>query len=116
MDEKSHVGMGYHLCPVCGQEHDEVVLLDKRLKKSLSRRQCVGWKLCPQDRKKRYEGYIALIEVNNQPQRLEDADRTGNIVHVRREAWARVFNVPEPVGDFAFVEAGTIALLREKVA
>lgn len=35
--ERSYVGMGYALCPVCGTKHDEVVLLDKRLRDSLPR-------------------------------------------------------------------------------
>lgn len=114
--EKSYVGIGVSVCPVCGAEHDAVVLLDRRLQASLKRRTAVGWAMCPEHKKRKDDGYIALIECNNRPHSLNDADRTGAIAHVRREAWSKVFNVPVPSKGLCFVEVGTIAKLQEKTA
>ena len=109
---KSHVGMGFSLCPVCGTKHDEVVLLDKSLRNSLDKDNFMGWALCPEHERLRAEGYIALIEVRNEPKGLKDADRTGAIAHIRAEAWPRIFNQPLPDKGITFVQEGVIAQLQ----
>jgi hypothetical protein len=112
---KSHVGMGYHVCPVCLKEHDPVVLLDRRLRNSLTDHEFAGWKLCEEHQAKFNEGYIALIECENRPTSMADAKRTGNIAFIRTEAWPDIFNVPAPLGGLCFVENGTIADLQKRV-
>lgn len=100
---KSHVGMGFTLCPVCGKKHDEVVLIDKHLRQSLARDNFMGWGLCPEHEALSKE-YVALIEVtNDEPPTLETADRTGRYVHVKREAWPHIFNSEAPAIPFGFI-------------
>ena len=77
-----------------------VVLLDERLRPTLERRNFVGWKLCDEHEKLWEEGYIALIEC------------TGQIAHVRREAWPNIFSVPAPNGPVVFVQEGVIERLH----
>ena len=109
---KSHVGMGYTVCPVCLTEHDEVVLLDMRLKNSLEQRQATGWGMCPDCADKKAEGYIALIGAANEPRSLNDAVRTGDIVHIRSSVWPDIFNTPTPDKGIAFVPTEVIDHLK----
>lgn len=112
--EKSHVGTGVSVCPVCGHEHDEVVLVHKRLQKTLSQHMFMGWAMCGEHQSLKDEGYIALVEVaNTSPPTLENAQRTGRIAHVRATAWPDIFNVPVPDKGMAFVEQGTIDVLQK---
>lgn len=111
-NNKSHVGMGVTVCPICLKEHDEVVLLDRRLKDSLSPKSFVGWGMCPEHQQMKNDGYIALIECSNKPTGLVDAQRTGELAHVRANLWSQLFNIPAPSHGLCFVEAGTIAKLQ----
>ncbi len=121
MNEKSHVGMGFSVCPICGAKHDEVVLLDQRLRQSLTQHEFMGWALCPEHEAMRAE-YLALVEVEGQPtgtghEQLAKAKRTGEICHVKREAVPHIFNVEVPEDlPLIFVEQGTIAKLKEMTA
>lgn len=102
--EKSHVSMEQHVCPVCGKTFDTgAILLDKRLRKSLEHTTLTGNSLCPDDQEKYDAGYIALVgcdpsktTVINGRVEPGNAYRTGNVAHLRREVWQRVFNVPLP--------------------
>ena len=119
MNEKSHVGMGFSVCPVCGTKHYEVVLLDKRLEDSLNRENFMGWALCPEHDAMKGE-YIALVECSNAGTgaklKQEDAIRTGQIAHVRRTAAKQIFNTDLPDDmPLVFVEVGVIEALRKKV-
>ena len=116
--EKSHVGMGYALCPICHKKHDEVVLLDRRLRKSLPRESFTGeFKLCPEHEAMRAE-YIALVEVSNPNPtgaviNPKDAVLTGNIAHVRRTVAPHIFNIELPdTLAFVYVEPGVIEKLQ----
>lgn len=111
--DRSHVGTGIHVCPVCLKEHDEVVLIHKRLRPTLEPRNLVGWKLCDEHEKLWEEGYIALIEcTNDSPPTLESVKRTGSIAHVRKEVWPNIFSVPAPNGPIAFVQQGVVEQLH----
>ena len=116
MGQKSHVGMGYYLCPVCGVEHDEVVLLDRFLRNKLSNHEFVGMQMCKEHQKLRDDGYTALIEVSNKPTGLADAVRTGQIAHIRNTAWPNLFDSLPPEGGIAFAEVGLFTKLQDKVA
>lgn len=109
---KSHVGMGFHLCPVCGHKHDEVVLLDRGLRNSLEKENFLGWSLCPEHQKLFDDDFIALIETRNSSNNLKDADRTGNLAHVRADAFIQVFGQTPPPGKLVFVEEGVLAKLE----
>ena len=110
---RNYVGIGVHVCPVCLKEHDEVVLIDKSLRPTLDERSFVGWAMCAEHEERWQEGYIALIECSNDRQpTLKNANRTGAIAHVRKEAWPRIFNVPAPDTPIAFVQQGVIERLQ----
>ena len=115
--DRGYVGMGVHVCPVCLKEHDEVVLIDKRLLPTLQRRNFMGWALCDEHEARWQEGYIALIECsNNEQPTLDNAERTGAVAHVRKEAWPHIFNTPVPNTPIAFVQQGVIDRLRAMVS
>ena len=119
-ENKSHVGMGHALCPVCGTKHDENILIDKRLKPTLERDNFTGWKLCPEHEALRSE-FLALVECSNTPPpgkniQPEDAVRTGNICHMRRSVANQIFNVRlGPTLPMVFVEVGVIATIEAMV-
>ena len=114
---KSYVTIEQAICPVCGIPHDTgTILLDRRLQPTFERKTATRYELCPEHEKLRDDGFVALIECSNQPQRLADANRTGNIAHIRAEVFTRVFNVPVPEKLIAFVEIGVIDKLKEMTA
>jgi len=123
MDEKSHVSLEQHVCLVCGVGFDTgAILLDRRLRASMKRHTTTGWDLCAAHRKLFDEGFVALIECD--PQRSgapagkarlkpQQAWRTGRLVHLKREAFARVFDVPLAADQCCvFVEPGVIEQLQ----
>lgn len=92
----------------------------------MERHTATGWGLCPEHQKLSDDGFVALVECD--PQRsgsASDADRmkpeqayrTGRLMHLKREVFARVFNVP--IADkqpCVFVEPGVIEQLQPMVA
>ena len=112
---KSYVGMGYEVCPVCGEHHTETILLDKRLKATLEQSNCTGMSFCPEHQKQHDDGYVFLIEVSNQNTsstlKPSDANRTGNYAAMKREAFSQVFDTN--IGDkpIVFVEVGVLDAL-----
>lgn len=127
MDSKSYVSLEQHLCIVCATPFDTgSILLDRRLRASMRHHTTTGWGLCPEHQRLHSEGFVALVECD--PQRSgapsgdgqmkpEQAYRTGQLAHLRREAFSQVFNVTiradQPV---VFVEPGVIEQLQAKVA
>lgn len=82
--------------------------------------------MCPEHQKLSDDGFVALVECD--PQRSgtpaggasvkpEQAYRTGRLAHLKREVFARVFNVP--IADkqpCVFVEPGVIEQLQSMAA
>jgi hypothetical protein len=112
--EKSFVGMAHHICPVCGIDHDPVVLINRRLQKNLTDKEFAGWKMCEEHMRLCHEGFTALIEVTNRPTGLADAVRSGRLLHVRNSAWANIFNLPLPDHGIAFVDPEAYEKLEAK--
>jgi uncharacterized protein (UPF0212 family) len=115
--EKSHVGMGHEVCPVCGTNHNEVVLLDRRLRKTLTSDITTGMSLCPECKSKSAE-YLALVGVSNtgvsSKLNPQDAIRTGELVHIRRTVAKRIFNIPlDDKLPMAFVDSEVINHLKK---
>lgn len=127
MNEKSHVSLEQHVCLVCGAAFDTgAILLDRRLRASLQHHTTTGWGLCAEHRKLFDEGYVALVECDPQRSGLavggerlkpEQAYRTGRIVHLRREVFARLFDVTIAATQACvFVEPGVIERLQTRAA
>ena len=127
MNEKSHVSLEQHVCLVCGTRFDTgAILLDRRLRASMERHTATGWGLCPEHQKLSDEGFVELVECD--PQRSgspagggrvkpEQAYRTGRLAHLKREAFAQVFNVPIAADQpCVFVEPGVIEQLQTMTA
>lgn len=116
MSEKSHVGMGYQVCPVCYKKHDETVLLDRRLRNTLERDNFTGFSLCDEHRAMTGE-YLAIVEAeaptNRKSIQMSDAKPTGRYAHIRRSRVKDVFNVDIPDDlDLIYVEVGVIDKLQ----
>ncbi|MES2237202.1 MAG: ATPase [Pseudomonadota bacterium] len=124
MNEKSHVSLEQHVCLVCGVAYDTgSILLDKRLRASMEHYTTTGWGLCPEHQKLSDDGFVALVECDPERSGLpgdrlkpEQAYRTGRLAHLKREAFATVFNVPVTADRaFVFVEPGVIERLESMV-
>jgi len=104
MSEKSHVGMGHSICPVCTKKHDEVVLLDRRLRKTLTSDEMMGFDLCEEHQKLCNDGYVALVGIDENkstmPYKVESVYRTGAIAHLKIEAFTEIFNAEVPENPF----------------
>jgi hypothetical protein len=127
MMDKSYVTLEQAMCPVCGKVEDTGdLLLDRRLLPTFDHHTVTGYKLCAEHQKLHDDGYVALVatdpkkstvtyDKNNQPCLTpENAWRTGEIAHVRRSAWASVFNLPAPATPFIFCDSEVIAKLQAK--
>ena len=126
MTEKSHVSMEQRVCLVCGVSFDTGnLLLDRRLRASMEHHTTTGWGLCPEHQKLSDDGFVALVECD--PQRSapagagrikpEQAYRTGRLVHLKRDVFAKVFNAPITDDQACvFVEPGVIEQLESMVA
>lgn len=123
---KSYVSLEQQVCLVCGTAFETGgILFDKRLRASLERHTTTGWGLCREHQQLHVEGFVALIECDPERSQLsegndrlkpEQAYRTGQIVHLKREAFAEAFDVAISANQpCAFVEPGVIDRLLAMV-
>jgi len=93
------VAMETAICHLCGKEHETGnLLLDTRLQPRFEgRTAATSYELCP-EHKAMVPEYVGIIVLKREPHPSEDPMRlrTGEYMHVRREVWARLFNVPAP--------------------
>ena len=100
--DKSHVSMEQKICSVCGKVFDTgSLLLDRKLKKRFEQHTITGFDLCPEHKQKFDEGFIALVVVDETKSNIdektqtikpENAYRTGEIVHMKREVFNKFFD------------------------
>lgn len=114
------VAMGKHICPVCGQLHDSgEVLIHRRLGNIEPSQTITGESLCGEHQRLFDDGFIALVEVSNEPRAGQSrmargvASRTGRLCHLKRDKWSCIVNAPAPDGPMCFVKVGFIDRLRE---
>ena len=98
--EKSYVSIEAKVCPVCGKTHthDTGILIDRWMRNSLEHETITGYGLCEEHDRMFKEGYIALVEVDESKSditkddtiRPENAYRTGNILHVKKELCRKI--------------------------
>ena len=102
-----YVKIADHQCPICGtiHKHDTELLIHKNLKSIETDDDGIvvtGMSLCEEHDKLFKEGYVALIVVNP-PENLNDvsheeklslidAERTGDLCHVRRSVFNDMMN------------------------
>lgn len=105
---KSHVTLEQQQCPICLKLHDTgSILFHKKLEPKFDTYTVTGMGLCPDDQQKFDDGYIALIECvgEHKPNiKLEEANRTGTVIHIRREIFEKVFETKvSPETPFCFI-------------
>lgn len=101
MINEDYVAVAKKQCPICGKIHSHncEILIHKQLKAISEEETFSGQGLCEEHDKLREEGYIALIEVKNAEDSTmltaQQAKRTGRLVHIKRDIYNMIFNVPE---------------------
>lgn len=121
MNDKSYVGLGFTVCPICGEKDNSTVLLDKRLKKSLERENFMGYENCSNCAKKIEDGYMALVEsdskvaTNVKEISGGEVSRTGRMAWFKRSAWKGLFEmeIPPEGTPMVYVELGVLAMLND---
>ena len=115
----SHVAIAEHICPICSNKHthNTEILIHKRLKDIPKDKRITGYSLCEEHQELADKGYIALVEASNGTEggtlTLQNAERTGRLVHVKRDVFNDLFNVEAPDLGMIFVGVGVIAHLEE---
>lgn len=118
--DKSYVTMEHKVCPACGKEFETgALLLDKGLRDRFDKETVTGWGLCPEDALKVTEGYVILVgatapEGKNRLQ-VDEAERTGDLMYLRREVAEDMFNIPK-VPDMVFVDPEVVTMLTKMAA
>jgi len=119
---KSYVSLEQKVCPVCTKTFDSgAVLLDRKLRESMELKTTTGWDLCPDDKEKYDDGYIALVEAEmpaGSRLKPEDAYRLGRIAYIREAAFAANFNIPARRDDgtlepLMFIDSEVMDMLKE---
>lgn len=116
-----HVAMAQHICGICGSvhEHNTEVLIPKRLKDIPDDKRITGYGLCEEHDKLFKDGYIALIGANapegTDTLKNEEADRTGDLVYLKREVFKYIFGTEISDGlPMVFVDPEVIQILKDK--
>ena len=109
-----------HICIVCGCEYNTGGLLMHKNMKSISDDQAItGWGMCEEHTELRDKGFVAMVGVSNPeevtPERLkpENANRTGEIAHIRMSAFKNLFNAEVPEKMFCFCSEQIFQALKE---
>ncbi len=125
--EKSYVGMLHEHCPVClnKDETKSSILLDKRMRNSLEKdNNVIANEPCEKCGNLLKQDMIALVVISNSTsdkrERLDqkDADRTGEIIWLKKHVFREVFNLPGEVveGHMAFIDVEVRDKLKSMVA
>lgn len=126
MNDKSFVTIAQTVCAVCGKKEDNgELLLDKRLRNRFDRHTTVEVGLCEEHKKLHEDGFVALVEVDNEPpagqktMKPDQAHRTGRIAHLKREVYSKVFDHELPIDPetgepyvLQYVGAGVVDALQ----
>ena len=117
--DKSYVTMEQKICTVCGKTEDSgAILLDKHLRERFDNNTITGYGLCKEHKELFDDGFIACVEATSDTQKStlkqENANRTGNIMHIKREAANNIFNTEiEPHIEMIFIQPGVIEKIQE---
>ena len=123
--DNDFVAMGEHVCPVCGIKHtyNTEILIDKRLRKIPENKRVTGYGLCEEHDKLYQDGYIALIVIdeskstfkNNGDASFENAYRTGDIAHLKRDVFTDMFDTDiKDDQEIVFIDKEVFNLLKQK--
>lgn len=118
----TNAAIGYYRCPVCNKRHGDMLLVHGQAIFD-NVQSFLGWALCERDEALHLQGFVALVEVEEEPDgwtayaQLEAAEplRTGNVFHVLRDRWGTMFLSDPPAQEMPlqFVTPDAAADARE---
>lgn len=105
MKDKEFVKLAHKICPVCTKEHEHntEILLHKYMD-NIKGNPITGYELCEEHDELLKQGYLAIIICDenkstfneNGTLNLENAYRTGDFIHIKRETYNHIFNIEVP--------------------
>ena len=121
--DKEFVTMEKHLCPICGTEHEtNAILIDKKMRKKFDRYTTTGYGLCKPCQAKKDEGYLALIVCDKDKStivddlvKMENAVRTGDLMHMKRDLANDMFDKDTSERDFIFIDTELFEGLKKRM-
>lgn len=105
---KSHVGLGYTVCPVCLEKSADSILMDKKGREQFddNKKYFTGLELCNKHQEAKDNDMVAIIVVRKEPTEENtflNLDRTGEVFHVDKKSFAKLFKAMPPAGGIAIV-------------
>ncbi len=119
--DENFVAIAKHVCPVCLDQHtyNTEILINKKLKAIDPEKVTTGYSLCMECDDLNKNGFLALIEIidsypeGNQKVSFQEANRVGNIVHLRREVVDSMFDVPvDKDTPLVFIDSKVMDMLK----
>lgn len=118
--EKSYVSMEHALCPICNNVFPTGnILMDTRLRKVFDDKPITHYEICAECNKRIEEGYVALIVADHgedtKEVELGQANRTGELMWLRKDVLKDIFNVTVQHGrpPFMFISKGAAEKIKE---
>ena len=96
MTDNNYVAMEKNVCPVCGvtHTHNTGILIHRQLRDIPEDKTITGYGLCKEHDELLEKDYLAMIVIKDPHEseklnkvKMEDADRTGEIAHIKYEAF-----------------------------
>lgn len=109
------------MCPICGKTFDtgSILMMGMNRGKEASRHTVTHLDLCPDDKQKLDDGYIALVAIDPEKSDLSDglakpesAYRTGALAHIRRPLAKEMLGIDDPDIPFVYVDEEVIKILE----
>lgn len=117
------VAMGKLICMVCGvvHSHNASILIDRRLRDIDPDQTVTGYGLCKLDQQMFDDGFVALVvansfkgDVEDNKLKPKDANRTGEIAHLKRDAFNDMFDIPIDENEpMVYVHPEVVVILQE---
>ena len=103
MSEKSFVTLASRQCAVCGEVYETgELLINKHFKEVFDKHTVVGWGMCPECHKQVDEGYVAFVELKDNPKLPDNCKVSGSDERVRptgRTVWIKKTILPDLIGE-----------------
>lgn len=105
---KSHVGLGYTVCPVCLEKSTDEILMDKKGREQFDddKKYFLGLEFCKKHQERKDSDMIAIIVVRTEPTEEStflNLDRTGEVFFLDKKAFTKLFKAMPPAGGIAIV-------------
>lgn len=120
-EEKSHVGMVYRLCPITGEEWETgEILLDKKMKKSLKRKNIVGYGFAPKVQEQLDKGFVVLLEIDPNKSKsptkgntlsITDVYKTGRLIYLKKQVAKDILGIKDHI-EMSFIDKKVFEFLE----